>query len=142
MGLVRLALVLFLAAACVACSQKDAQPDASVEAGTRAIVVAEVDDLGAFPAPPTVVGRDGTTSALVGDQLLWTFGDTALTKNTLDDGTPVRSATAGWSAPDAALGITSAVDDAGIPIQFIPYTATELAKNQADFTHGVALWPG
>jgi len=37
----------------VACSAQSAQPDASAEAGTRAIVVDHVDDLGAFPAPPT-----------------------------------------------------------------------------------------
>ncbi|HEY2365079.1 MAG TPA: hypothetical protein VGH87_01790, partial [Polyangiaceae bacterium] len=138
MGLVTRVVVLFLAA----CSPQTSQPDASVEAGTRAIVVAEVDDLGAFPAPPTVVGRDGTTSALVGDQLVWTFGDTFLTKATLDDKTNVRSATAGWSDPDAALAITEPVDDAGVPIQFIPYTPAELAKNTSDPLNGFALWPG
>jgi len=132
-------VVLF---ALAACSPQTTQPDASAEAGARAIVVDHVDDLGAFPAPPTVVGRDGTTSALVGGELVWTFGDTFLTKTTLDDGTSVRSATAGWSTPDAALAITDAVDDAGIPIQFIPYTSAELAKNQSDPLNGFALWPG
>ena len=145
MGLVARVLALFVAPL-VACSPQTSAPDASVEAGTRAIVVDHVDDLGAFPAPPTVVGRDGTTSALVGGELVWTFGDTFLTKKTLDDQTSVRSATAGWTTPDydggAALAITDAVDDAGIPIQFIPYTSSELAKNQADPLNGVALWPG
>ena len=140
MAFVRRALVLFVA--CVGCSPSGSQADASVEAGPRPIVIAEVDDLGAFPAAPTVVGRDGTTSALVGDQIVWTFGDTFLTKQTLDDKTSVRSATAGWSAPDAALAITNPVDDAGVPIQFVPYTATELAKNQSDPLNGFALWPG
>lgn len=125
-----------------ACSPQTSRPDASVEAGTRAIVVDHVDDLGAFPAPDAVVGRDGTTSALVGGELVWTFGDTFLTKPTLDDKTNVRSATAGWSAPDAALAITEPVDDAGIPIQLIPYTSAELAKNQSDPLNGFALWPG
>ena len=125
-----------------ACSPTQTQPDASVDSGTRAIVVDHVDDLGAFPAPKAVVGRDGTTSALVGDQLVWTFGDTFLSKATPDDKTNVRSATAGWSTPDAALAITEPVDDAGIPIQFIPYTSSELAKNTSDPLNGYALWPG
>jgi hypothetical protein len=132
----------FLLIALAGCSPETTQPDASVEAGTRAIGVDHVDDLGVFPAPPTVVGRDGTTSALLGNQLVWTFGDTFLSKATLDDKTSVRSATAGWSQPDAALAITDAVDDAGIPIQFIPYTSAELAKNTADPLNGFALWPG
>jgi hypothetical protein len=108
----------------------------------RAIVVDHVDDLGAFPAPATVVGRDGTTSALVGSQVLWTFGDTFLTKTTADDGTSVRSATAGWSTALAPLALTEPVDDAGIPFQLVPYTAAELSKNQTDPLNGFALWPG
>jgi len=133
---------LLLPVVVVACSPSQTLPDASVDAGTRAIVVDQVVDLGAFPAPPTVVGRDGTTSALVGNQLVWTFGDTFLSKATPDDKTSVRSATAGWGAPDAALAITDAVDDGGVPLQFIPYTSTELAKNTADPLNGFALWPG
>ena len=134
--------ILFFLTFVNACSPTQTQPDASVEAGTRALVVDHVDDLGAFPAPPTVVGRDGTTSALVGNQLVWTFGDTFLSKQTPDDKTNVRSATAGWSAPDAALAITDAVDDGGVPLQFIPYTQAELTKNTADPLNGFALWPG
>jgi hypothetical protein len=139
----RALLVVFV----VACSPQQQQPDASVEAGTtRALVVDHVEDIGAFPAPATVVGRDGTTSGELGGQLLWTFGDTFLSKATLDDKTNVRSATAGWSAPSddaaAALAITEPVDDAGIPIQLIPYTPAELAKNTTDPLNGFALWPG
>jgi hypothetical protein len=106
------------------------------------VVVDHVEDLGAFPAPPTVVGRDGTSSALVGDRILWTFGDTFLTQKTALDGTSVRSSTAGWSSPDAALALTEPVDDAGLPFQLVPYTAAEITQNQTDPLNGVALWPG
>jgi hypothetical protein len=132
---VRRALSIFCAL--VACSPQPAAPDA----GPRALAVDHVDDLGAFSAPATVVGRDGTTSALLGDRIVWTFGDTFLTKATPDDGTSVRSSTAGWSAPDAALALDEQVDDGGVPFQLVPYTAPELAQNQTAPQNGVALWP-
>ena len=132
---------LVLVAALVGCTPGAAAPDASVDAGTRPLAVDHVEDLGAFSAPPTVVGRDGTTSALLGDRIAWTFGDTFLTKATPDDGTSVRSSTAGWSSPDAALALDEPVDDGGLPFQLVPYTAAETAQNQSDPTNGVALWP-
>ena len=132
------AWLFFSAAVVLGC---DAPKSAPADAGARPLAIDHVDDLGAFSAPPTVVGRDGTTSAQVGDRRVWTFGDTFLTKPTPDDGTTVRSSTAGWSAPDAALALDEPLDDAGLPFELVPYTAAELAQNQADPQNGVALWP-
>jgi hypothetical protein len=115
----------------------DAHSDSSV-----VLAVQNVEDLGAFTAPPTVVGRDGTTSALVGGSLIWTFGDTFLTKPNSIDGTTVLSATAGWSTVNDPLRLDEPTDDAGLPYQLIPYTAEEIAKNKVDPQNGYALWPG
>src|SRR6185503_2122717 len=93
-GVLSVSRALVLVAALVGCTPGAAAPDASVDAGTRPLAVDHVEDLGAFSAPPTVVGRDGTTSARLGDRIAWTFGDTFLTKATPDDGTSVRSSTA------------------------------------------------
>jgi hypothetical protein len=54
----------------------------------------------------------------------------------------VLSATAAWSAPDEPLALVQPIDGGGFPAQFIPYTADELAANQADAFNGWALWPG
>jgi len=119
------------------CTNAPSSPDAG-----KALAIDHVEDLGAFPAPPTVVGRDGTHSGLVGDRLVWTFGDTFLTQKTALDGTSVRSSTAGWSVPDAALALTEPVDDAGLPLQLVPYTPAEIGQNQtAPLDGGFALWP-
>ncbi len=130
----------------VACSNPDAPGDAGVDAaadaGGHVLAVDHVDDLGAFSAPGTVVGRDGTTSGLIGGELVWTFGDTFLTKPNAQDGTSVRSSTAGWSTPASPLALTEPLDDAGLPMEFIPYTPAEVAQNQADAGNGFALWPG
>ncbi|MEO6953083.1 MAG: DUF4185 domain-containing protein [Polyangia bacterium] len=136
------ALLLAIATAATACSGGNAAPDASTDAGSRPLIVDHIDDVGAFPAPTTVVGRDGTTSALIGDRVLWTFGDTFLTKPAADDGTSVRSSTAAWSTVDAPLALDEPVDSAGLPFELVPYTPAELAQNQTDPQNGYALWPG
>lgn len=110
---------------------------------TRPLGVARVEDLGAFSLPsPVVLSRDGTSSGAFRGRVVWTFGDTFLTRrNTIDDSS-VLSATAGWSTTSAPLALQEPVDDAGLPNQLIPYTADELRANRADPLNGWALWPG
>jgi Domain of unknown function (DUF4185) len=105
------------------------------------IVVASVEDLGKMPLPPEGVGRDGGMSGELGGRVLWTFGDTFLSQPNHLDNSTVLSATSGWSTPAAPLELVHSM--AGDqPAQLIPYTADELAANQADALNGFALWPG
>ena len=99
-------------------------------------------DLGALSMPPAVTARDGGASVLVGDRVLWMFGDTLMTV-TAADGFNYRSATAAWGGVASPLLLDEPVDTAGAPFQLIPYTPDEAAYNSA---HGpmerYALWPG
>ena len=113
-----------------------------LDAGGSTLSVDSIEDLGQFSAPASVIGRDGTTAALVGGRLLWTFGDTFVTHPNPIDGSGLVSATAGWSSVADPLRLEEFLDDAGDPTQFIPYTAAEITENRSNFKSGVALWPG
>jgi hypothetical protein len=133
---------VWVAAAAGACGGGGAG-DAGVDAPSRPLAIERVVDLGRFPEPSaTVVGRDGGPGGALGGRLLWTFGDTFLGARNPVDNSNVLSATAGWSAPDAPLALVQPVDAGGFPAQFIPYTAAELAQNQAAPLDGWGLWPG
>lgn len=99
-------------------------------------------DLGALSMPPVVTARDGGASVLVGDRVLWMFGDTLMTV-AATDGFTYRSATAAWGDVTSPLVLDEPVDSAGAPFQLFPYTPDEAAYNSA---HGpmerYALWPG
>lgn len=127
----RLALALVLVLVHVAGCTSD---DSSVG-------VVSVEDLGKLPLPALGVGRDGGFSGQLGGQILWTFGDTFLSAPDHIDGASVLSATAGWSTAAAPLELVQAMDG-DQPAQVIPYTADEIAANQADALNGYALWPG
>lgn len=124
----------------------DAPGDAPADAPAacrRPLAVERVEDLGAFSLPsPAVLSRDGVSSGAFRGRLVWTFGDTFLTRTNPIDGSSVLSATAGWSPPAAPLGLAEPTDDAGLPVQLIPYTDDELRINRADALNGWALWPG
>jgi hypothetical protein len=52
------------------------------------------------------------------------------------------SATGAWSSPATPFALEQPVDANGFPAQLIPYTADEIAANQADASNGRAVWPG
>ena len=107
------------------------------------LAIAGLEDLGLLPLPSEVTaGRDGGQGGVLGGRLLWTFGDTFLTATNPLDMSNVLSATAAWSDPGDPLALVQPIDEDGFPAQFIPYTADELAANQADPLNGWALWPG
>lgn len=92
--------------------------------------------------PPVVAARDGGASVLVGQRVLWMFGDTLMTV-TAADGFNYRSATAAWGDVAAPLALDEPVDAAGAPYQLFPYTADEAAYNAANGPmERYALWPG
>lgn len=97
-------------------------------------------DLGALSKPAVVTARDGGAAALVGNAMLWTFGDTLMTV-TGEDGFNYRSATAAW-APPGQLALEEALDATGAPFQLLPYSSDEATYNQAHGpTERYALWP-
>lgn len=117
-----------------------------------------VTQLGALGAPNTVLGRDGGMSALVGDKVLWFFGDTGLSSAT--DGTTTPPAvrwwmnTAGLSDKRTPWILTEALESGGRPRgQMVPFTTSQFDYNRAHFGSGwgcttacdgtyFALWPG
>jgi hypothetical protein len=110
--------------------------------GSTDVHVKTVEDLGGFPLPSTVTtGRDGGQSGVLAGLSLWTFGDTFTSQPNTIDGSHLLSATAGWSTPAAPLALVQPVGSDGIPAQLIPYTADEIAANEADAQTGWALWP-
>jgi hypothetical protein len=121
----------------------DASTDAGVAPCLRPLAIERAEDLGAFSLPSgAVLSRDGVSSGAFRGRVVWTFGDTFLTRSNPVDGSSVLSATAGWSTAAAPLALREPTDDAGFPQQLIPYTADELRANRADALNGWALWPG
>lgn len=120
----------------------DGGADAGIDTGPP-LAVRSVEDLGALPHPSDIVaGRDGASSGVIDGQLLWTFGDTFIYEPTPVDDTNVVTATAAWTTTADPFELTQAVDDSGIPAQFIPYTDEELAQNRSAPLDGWSLWPG
>ena len=103
--------------------------------------LARMEDLGALPLPTGAVARDGVAGARVGSSILLTFGDTFLSAQTENDGSTIRSATAGWASPDKPFQLSEPTTDGGVPHQFILFTSDELTANRADSLNGWALWP-
>ena len=98
-------------------------------------------DLGALSKPGVVTARDGGAAALIGGQMLWTFGDSLMTV-TGADGFTYRSSTAAWGAP-GARALSEALDATGAPFQLLPYSADEATYNHANGPmERYALWPG
>jgi hypothetical protein len=108
-----------------------------------ALTVTATEDLGTLGQPPSVLARDGGASGRVGRFELWTFGDSLLNVTSVD-GARLRSNTAaiGGRRFDDFLPLTETLDAAGAPLQFIPFTAEELAWNQTPGNPRLALWPG
>jgi len=109
-------------------------------------VVDVVTELGAVSKPPTVVTCDGGESALIGGQILWTFGDTFFNTKAAD-GDSFRSNTAALANPSQPLAVTEpldAIDANGTPYQALPFTAAEDAYNDStgNKLDRIALWFG
>jgi len=127
----------------------DAQQNFAKESGVNALqgaapVVLSVKELGIVSKPSTVVTRDGGESALIGGQILWTFGDTFFNTKAAD-GDSFRSNTAALANPADPLNVTKPPLDANeTPYQALPFTAAEDAYNDATGNKydRIALWFG
>ncbi|HYU57027.1 MAG TPA: hypothetical protein VEO00_03120, partial [Actinomycetota bacterium] len=116
--------------------------------------VLSITALGIVQQHPSVYGRDGTFSALVGGRSVWSFGDTPLAVPGVSGDHWVDNSMA-WTADlDASDGIAlegNRLDSTGAPAEFLPLTAAERAYNDAhDVDHCTAdpcgaefaLWAG
>ncbi len=112
----------------------------------------QVRELGPLTFAPAIRGRDGGYSALMGDAVVFTFGDTAL-ETPAADGERWRSSTwcytLGSDASDGLSGLSDALDELGAPLEFLPFTAEEAAFNRqhnrpelGEQRRRIALWPG
>ena len=121
-------------------ASRDEEPFSEIE--TSKGIVASVEALGTLENP-TGVQRDGGASALVGDQILWVFGDT-LFPVTAVDGARYRSNTAALSSPGNPPELREQLDAHGSPYQLIPFAPTEEAYNRrsGDPEERIAIWPG
>ncbi len=104
--------------------------------------IGSVRDLGTVTTPITVVARDGGASGLVGQQLLWVFGDTLFNKTAID-GSHLRSNSAALGSLADPLNVREPVDANGAPYPLLTFTGEEQAYNdrQVASNERVALWP-
>lgn len=113
----------------------------------RAASVESVVERGPLANPPSVQGRDGGPSGVVGDKILWTFGDTFLARPNAQgmSGLSNSAALAPLTAPFSITSTQSAtLDSVGEPLPVLPYNQEELDYNRARGNKGddrYALWP-
>lgn len=111
----------------------------------RLPTIAGVRDLGVIANPKgTNFGRDGASSCTLGGKLLYAFGDTLFFTKAAD-GTSYRTNTAAVAELTSPTVLNEPLDANGFPSQFIPFTANEIAYNQAAGDTGndrIGLWPG
>ncbi len=99
-----------------------------------------VEDIGAIGHPASVTARDGGASAIIGDRVLWTFGDTLFNPASVD-GTHLRSSTAALADPATPLRVQEPLDVNGAPAAFLPLTKEEQDFNDSHPGERIALWP-
>ncbi len=85
--------------------------------------------------------RDGGVGAVVGDKFLWAFGDTLFSPASVD-GVHGRSNSAAVAELNNPLSVSEPLDANNAPYQFIEFSSTDKAYNDA---HGpddrYAIWP-
>lgn len=94
----------------------------------------KAERVGTLPVPAPVVGRDGSGTALIGDKIVWLFGDTFYgPKGTTPHPTDVwRSITSSYTTPAAPFeSVQQPVDGQGNPYQVVPLTDEEIAYNRS-----------
>ncbi len=111
------------------------------ETASPRLAIDTVQELGVLPRPENI-GRDGGVSAAVGNNVLWTFGDTFF-KTGAQDGQKLRSNTAALSPLTDPKSLKEPLDANNYPYQFIPFTQQELDYNNQHnpATDRIAIWP-
>lgn len=104
-------------------------------------VVASATEIGPIQAPASVTARDAGISTRVGNRVFWLFADTIFSPASVD-GTNGRTNTAAYAPVGEPLQTTEPTDANGAPFQAIPFTAAEIAYNEANAPTRIALWPG
>jgi hypothetical protein len=118
-----------------------------------ALSIGAVQDLGAIPTNPNILGNDVAGSAVFQGKPVWFYDDTFLAKQNAEDETLISdswSYTTYLTAQGGVSGFQEVLDSAGLPTMTLRETPAEQAFNQA---HNVsnchaqpcgarwALWP-
>ena len=113
-----------------------------------------MQDLGAIPTNPDILGRDGALSTLFQGQSVWLYGDTFISKADAQSRTLLSdswSFTKDLNAQSGISGFQERLDFTGARTMILPETAAEQAFNQAHNVNNCqaqpcgarwALWPG
>lgn len=137
------ALPLAALALCLAgCdSADDCTGPSCTDPDARPVEVASTREVGAIGKPAAVAGRDGVQSVALGGQVLWIFGDTFYSTQSVD-GTNYRTATATLADLATPLVTAEPLDANGIPFAALAWTDAERAYNAAsgNGSDRVALW--
>jgi Domain of unknown function (DUF4185) len=118
------------------------RPAVATPGQAHALRVVSVTDLGTLRHPDAATG-DGGISGIVGERILWVFGDTFL-GSPAADGTYLRTNTAGWADRRTPFLLRQSVETrTGAPLQLIPFDGDEIAFNRDNGRRGerIALWP-
>ncbi len=140
-----LAVLVVLAA--TACAGTPSTPQGLTTTSTQKssagspLAVAAVRDIGVVQHPDGPIG-DGGKTAVLGDSVLWAFGDTFLPRKAAD-GWSMRSNTGGWAkAADPFVVRQSLEGGTDMPLPLVEYDATEAQHNTSKQAGDRdALWP-
>lgn len=94
----------------------------------------KAEQVGALPVPAPISGRDGSGTAVLGDKIVWLFGDTFYnpTGKTAHPTDVWRSMTSSYTTPEAPFAkVQQPVDGSGNPYQTVPLTPEEIAYNRS-----------
>ena len=94
--------------------------------------VLSVTPLGTVVQNPVIYGRDGTFSALINGQSVWTFGDTPMSVPGIEDNFWDDNSLSWTGNLDASHGITldhDLLDSTGAPAEYLPYLSWERQYN-------------
>lgn len=143
-GALATVLTVLAATACAGTSSTpQGQPPTSTQNPSTGppLAVTAVRDIGVVQHPDGPIG-DGGKTAVLGDSVLWAFGDTFLPRKAAD-GWSMRSNTGGWAtAADPLVVHQSLEGGTGMPLPLVEYDATEAQHNTSKQAGDRdALWP-
>lgn len=134
-------VVLLILSSCKKKNSAQADPS-QFDIDTVKARVLSVTELGALSMPSQLAGRDGGQTALIGNKIVWIFGDSFFTSQG-EDGQHYRTNTSTQSTIANPIASIEPLDANGVSYQFVPYTTEEKHYNDSanSASNRIALWP-